>query len=436
MIIQNNKEARLAMGNTVVNQPLAQHFMRLSGLGNGSAQKMLLSRLSKIQKGTITITDGKSVFLFGSALQENGLAANVVVKDHRFYRSIILGGSIGAAEAYIKGFWQCDDLVALIRIILRNRDTLIGLDSGVVSFSAFLHKAFHKKRSNTLQGSSANIKAHYDIGNDLYQLFLDETMMYSCGIFKTQETTLMEASIAKMDRLCKKLNLQKEDHVIEIGSGWGGFAIYAALNYGCRVTTTTISPEQFSFARDRIDKCGLSDRITLLLEDYRELKGTYDKLVSIEMIEAVGHEFLATFFRHCANLLKNNALMALQGITITDQIYQQHIRSVDFIRRYIFPGGAIPSVTSLCEAATSASDLRLVHLEDMTPHYARTLQEWRKRFLQHIDRVRCLGYPEHFIRMWLYYLSYCEAGFLERYIGNAQMLFAKPDWRGDTIFTC
>jgi cyclopropane-fatty-acyl-phospholipid synthase len=268
--------------------------------------------------------------------------------------------------------------------------------------------------------------AHYDLGNDFYRLFLDETMTYSSGIFETPESSLKAASIAKYDRLCRKLDLGPDDHVLEIGTGWGGFALYAAEKYGCEVTTTTISRQQYDYAKGKIEAAGLSHRIHLLKSDYRELTGRYDKLVSIEMIEAVGHQYYDTFFQVCARYLKADGLMAIQAITIADHAFEQHKKSVDFIKRYIFPGSCIPSIASLLAAMSRSSDLRLFHLEDITPHYATTLRMWRERFFDNIDQVRGLGFEDAFIRMWDYYMSYCEGGFLERYIGNVQMVFAKP----------
>jgi cyclopropane-fatty-acyl-phospholipid synthase len=271
-----------------------------------------------------------------------------------------------------------------------------------------------------------NIAAHYDLGNDFYALFLDRTMTYSSGLFESPDATLEEASLAKYDRICRKLTLSSRDHVLEIGTGWGGFALHAATNYGCRVTTTTISRAQQDFARERIRGAGLEGRVDVLLQDYRNLTGKYDKLVSIEMIEAVGHHYLNAFFNACSGLLKDDGEMLLQAITIRDQVFDRHKRSVDFIKRYIFPGSCIPSVAAISLAVARVTDLRLFHLEDITPHYARTLQAWRRKFFDNLEEVRKLGYPETFIRMWEYYLSYCEAGFAERYLGDAQMLFTKP----------
>jgi cyclopropane-fatty-acyl-phospholipid synthase len=295
------------------------------------------------------------------------------------------------------------------------------------------HLFFHFFRKNTLKGSRENIIAHYDLGNEFYKLFLDDTMTYSCGIFETKDSSLFQASIAKYDRICRKLQLRPEDHVLEIGTGWGGFAIYAAKNYGCRITTTTISDQQFDLAKQRIEKDGLSDKVEIMKKDYRNLKGEFDKLVSIEMIEAVGDAYLKSFFDICSRCLKNDGMMLLQAITIADWAYDKHVRTVDFIKRYIFPGGNIPSVTAISSAVAEATDLRLFHMEDITPHYATTLAAWRENFFENIEAVRGLGFPDTFIRMWDYYFGYCEGGFLERYIGDVHMLFTKPDCRRDPI---
>jgi len=295
-----------------------------------------------------------------------------------------------------------------------------------------LQKTLHWMARNTRGGSSRNIQAHYDLGNDFFQLFLDPTMMYSSGIFEHLQMTLEEASIAKLERICRKLDLKPGDRVIEIGTGWGGFAMHAARHYGCHVTTTTISPSQHAMARERIAAAGLSEQIDLLLTDYRDLGtrgGQYDKLVSIEMIEAVGHHYYDTYFRQCSELLKPEGAMLLQAITIADQQYEVAKNSVDFIQRYIFPGSCIPSVTAISDSLARVTDLRLTHLEDIGPHYATTLRLWHDNFDAQLDAVRALGYPETFIRMWQFYLCYCEAGFIERVIGDAQLLLIKPQCR-------
>jgi len=291
----------------------------------------------------------------------------------------------------------------------------------------------HWFNRNTRAGSRKNIAAHYDLGNDFYELWLDPKMMYSSAYFDTPTTSLEVAATTKLERICEKLDLCETDSVVEIGTGWGGFAIFAARHYGCKVTTTTISKQQYEMASERVRQAGLEDRITLLFDDYRDLEGQYDKLVSIEMIEAVGHQFHDSFFKKCCELLKPDGQMLLQAITIADQQYDQYVRSVDFIRRYIFPGGCLTSVTDMTNVMTRHTDMRLLHAEDIGPHYARTLQRWHKRFIAKLDAVRELGYPETFVRMWEFYLCYCEAAFIERSIGTVQMLIMRPGARREQI---
>lgn len=390
------------------------------------AKKLLFSLLRGLRRGELTIIDGSVRRTFGEKSNQFPLEATITVHHPRFYSSIVFGGSIGAGEAFMAGRWSTDDLTTVVRITILNQGVLEGMEKGLARLTAPLHMFFHLLRSNTKKGSRLNITAHYDLGNDFYKLFLEETLTYSCGIFTRQASTLKEASLAKYARICQKLDLSSKDHVVEIGSGWGGFAIYAAQNYGCRMTTTTISPAQYDLAKELIDKAGVAHKVELLLEDYRDLKGKFDKLVSIEMIEAVGHQYWDTFFRCCSKLLKEDGMMLLQAITIADQVFDQHKRSVDFIKRYIFPGSCIPSIAAMSSSIARVTDLKLFHLEDITPHYARTLRTWRERFFANIDKVRDLGLPETFIRMWEYYLSYCEGGFTERYLGDVQMLLTKP----------
>jgi len=397
------------------------------------ARQAVLSLLSKLKHGRITILESNHRESFGEASQTTALQAEISVHHSQFYSRILFGGSIGAAEAYMERLWSADDLTAVMRILALNQTAFADMEKGLVRLTAPFYKFYHYVRKNTKAGSRKNILAHYDLGNDFYGLFLDQTMTYSCGIFEREDSTLKEASEAKYDRICRKLQFSTGDRILEIGTGWGGFAVHAARNYGVQVTTTTISEEQHQFAQNRIKAAGLEDRITLLKKDYRDLSGKFDKLVSIEMIEAVGHHFYPTFFQTCSRLLKDDGLMALQAITIGDQIFDRHKRSVDFIKRYIFPGSCIPSITAISHAIAKATDLRLIHLEDITPHYARTLHEWRQRFFANLDKVREMGYSDTFIRMWQYYLCYCEGGFAERYIGDVQMLFAKPLNRYDEL---
>ena len=397
------------------------------------ARRFLLGILGKLKRGKITIIDGPNRYVFGETSSSYPLEAVINVYHSRFYRKAVLGGSIGSAEAYMNGLWSADDLTTALRIMALNRDSFDRLDKGWSKVSAPLNRAWHFLRKNTRSGSRKNIVAHYDLGNDFYRLFLDDTLTYSCGIFDADGSTMRDASIAKYKRICQKLEIGPDDEVVEIGSGWGGFAIYAAQNFGCRVTTTTISDQQFKLAKERIADSGVADHIDLVMKDYRDLKGKYDKLVSIEMIEAVGHHYLDDFFRSCSQLLKPDGMMLLQAITITDQVFERHKRSVDFIKRYIFPGSCIPSITAMTKSIATSTDLRLFHLEDITPHYARTLACWRSQFFKNIDAVKALGYSESFIRMWEYYFSYCEAGFAERYIGDVQMLLAKPMCRRESL---
>ena len=316
------------------------------------ARRILLGRLERLRVGKLNLREGNQTLSYGGT-EALPLEATLTVHHPSFWTDTVFGGTVGAGEAYMAGSWTADDLAAAIRIVLRNGDVLGQLDRGLTRLVKWpLQKLFHVFRRNTRRGSHANIAAHYDLSNELYALFLDDTMTYSCGIFERPESTLRDASIAKYDRLCRKLRLSAADHVLEIGTGWGGFAIHAAGTYGCRVTTTTISKEQFALARQRIEQAGLADRVTPLLKDYRDLGGQFDKLVSIEMIEAVGHHYLDAFFRCCAARLKPDGLMGLQAITITDQLYESHIREVDFIKRYIFPGSCIPSVTAMCRSLT------------------------------------------------------------------------------------
>ncbi|MGD8283782.1 MAG: cyclopropane-fatty-acyl-phospholipid synthase family protein [Desulfobacterales bacterium] len=390
------------------------------------ARQAILALLKRLVHGRITLVENSHRYHFGEKSDRFSLQAVISVYHPQLYTRIFFGGSIGAAEAYMEGLWSADDLTMVMRILALNQKAFEDMEKGLVRLTAPLYKFYHYVRKNTKAGSRKNILAHYDLGNDFYGLFLDETMTYSCGIFEQENSTLKQASEAKYDRICRKLQLTVDDRVVEIGTGWGGFAVHAARNYGVHVTTTTISDEQHQFAQKSIQTAGLEDRITLIKKDYRELDGKFDKLVSIEMIEAVGHQYLNHFFRACSRLLKDDGMMALQAITIGDQIFDRHKRSVDFIKRYIFPGSCIPSVTAISNAIARATDLRLVDLEDITPHYARTLREWRRRFFANIEKVRALGFSDTFIRMWEYYLCYCEGGFAERYIGDVQMVFVKP----------
>lgn len=387
----------------------------------------LLQRLAGFGHGRLEVRDALGTLAFGRA--GDGPEVTLEVLDPGFYRMLATHGSVGAGEAYMDGLWRCSDLVGLVRLLVRNRDLLDGMETGSARLGGLAMKALHLLRRNTRDGSRRNIAAHYDLGNDFFRLFLSSDLMYSSAYWAGADDTLEAASTRKLDLICRKLALGPDDHVLEIGTGWGGFALHAARHYGCRVTTTTISREQYELAAARVREAGLEDRITLLQSDYRDLSGQYDKLVSIEMIEAIGAEYQMAYFGQIGRLLKPEGLALVQAITIEDHRYQQALQSVDFIKRFIFPGCFIPSVNAMLEAKTRSSDLALVGLEDFGLSYARTLKAWRERFLAHLAEVRAQGFDERFIRMWEFYLAYCEGGFRERSIGVSHLLLARPGWR-------
>ena len=386
-------------------------------------RRQVMGRLAGLRHGCVRFHEGTRVTVLGENAGTHPL--DVFVNRPRFWRRAALGSATGVGEAYIDGDWDCADLVALMRLLLRNQALLAGLDSGPARPGAWVLRRWHGRNRNSRSGSARNIAAHYDLGNDLFRLFLDEDLQYSSAVFTRAEQTLESAQRDKLERIGRKLELSPDLHLLEIGTGWGGLAIYMAREYGCRVTTTTLSREQHELASRRVSEAGLADRVTLLRSDYRDLRGRYDRIVSVEMVEAVGHQYLEGFFACCAALLEDDGAMLLQAITIEDHRYRDALGRVDFIKRFVFPGSFIPCVSELTAAAARVSDLRLTHLEDIGPSYARTLAEWRRRFERQREAVRELGYPEAFIRLWRYYLCYCEAGFRERSIGDAQLLFAR-----------
>jgi len=391
------------------------------------ARRGVISLLGRLQNGHIQLIDGQQMYDFGQP--DAALKAVVTVRSPSFYSSVAFAGSTGAGEAYFHGDWDCDNLTSLMRILLINRQLLDTMDSGFGKLMAPLNKLLHWFNRNNRQGSQRNIAAHYDIGNSLFELMLDSSMMYSSAVYSEQHNTLELAATHKLDLICQKLKLDENDQVIEIGTGWGGFAIHAARHYGCHVTTTTISQKQYNYARQRIKQLGLEHKITLLQQDYRDLTGQYDKLVSIEMIEAVGQENLHNYFGKCCELLKTDGMMCIQAITIADQRYSQALREVDFIQKYIFPGGSLPSITAMAESLTRSTDMVIYQLDDIGADYARTLRDWRERFFQHESQIRELGYNESFIRLWEFYLCYCEGGFMERAVSTVHLLATRPDFR-------
>ena len=389
-------------------------------------RKAVLARLDLIEQGELLLRDPWGERRFGRRTDLCNFTATITVHDGDLYRAMALGGTVGAAEAYMRGDWSADDLTRVVRIFAVNPALVASNRRGIARLRDMALKLFHRLHENSKRGSRRNIAAHYDLGNDLFELFLDSQMMYSSAVFERPDMDLDEAAVAKLDRVCRKLELTADDHLLEIGTGWGGMAIHAARYYGCRVTTTTISREQHDYARRRVAQAGLDHLITVLDQDYRDLVGTYDKLVSIEMIEAVGHRHHAHYFRRCNDLLKPDGMMLVQAITIAEQDHDQARDDVDFIKRYIFPGGSLPSISGIAAMVKEHSDMQLFHVEDFGPHYARTLALWRQRFLEQLPKVRSLGYSDSFIRMWEFYLSYCEGGFQERCLGVAQILLTKP----------
>ena len=398
-----------------------------NGLGTRLLKKGVLRQLAQLRHGHLLIVVDGETLNFGQPNDE--LHGKIEVHHPAFWPMVALNGSIGAGEAYIHGYWTSPDLTAVIRIFAANLDVLDGMERGLVLIRRPIVKALHWLNRNTRQGSQRNISAHYDLGNALFEQLLDPTMMYSAAMFRSSGDTLEQAQLNKLDCICQKLDLKPSDHLLEIGTGWGSMALYAATHYGCKVTTTTLSHEQFAYTQRRIEELGLQDRVTLLLQDYRDLTGTYDKLVSIEMIEAVGHRFLSTYFKQCAHLLKDDGLMLLQAITIRDQRYEQAKKTVDFIQRYIFPGGALPSVSAMLNTISRDTDLNLHHMEDFGLDYARTLHLWHENLRSNQHKLEALGYDQTFYRLWEFYLCYCEGGFLERSIGTAHLLLAKPGAR-------
>lgn len=391
------------------------------------ARRLVLGKLRTLEHGHLVIEEKHGErFSFGQPEAEASISAKIVVRDPNTYTQVLLNGSIGSGEAYMQGSWTSPDLVAVIRLMVANMSLLDDMDSRW----SFLHKAFlrvlHHFNANSRSGARRNIAAHYDLGNEFFKLFLDPTMLYSAAVFPGESASLHEASLNKLDKICNKLQLSDKDHLLEIGTGWGGLAVHAAKNYGCKVTTTTISREQYEHAKAWVEREGLKDRVTLLMKDYRDLDGQFDKIVSIEMVEAVGHKYYREYFSRCSRLLKDDGLMVMQAITIQDQRFHSYRKQVDFIQRYIFPGGCLPSNQVIAHHISADTDMQIVALEDITHHYARTLRAWRDAFFANIDTVRRQGFDSAFINMWDFYLCYCEGGFLERVISTAQFVFAKP----------
>jgi len=403
--------------------------LRSDDAANSLAKAALCRLLRGLRVGSMTIYDAGETLRFGSPENPHRLHAEVRIHNPLAWRQVMLGGGIGSGEAYMQGYWSSPDLLQVVRVFTANLDVLASMDARQPAWKRAALAVAHALNNNSPRGSRRNIAAHYDLGNEFFELFLDSRMMYSSAIFPHRGADLETAAEHKLERICEQLKLQPTDHLLEIGTGWGGMAVYAAGRYGCKVTTTTISREQFEYASERVRREGLEDRVTVLCRDYRELEGRFDKLVSIEMIEAVGHKYYRSYFRKCGELLKPDGLMAIQAITVPDQRFDLAKNNVDFIKRYIFPGGCLPSIEAIAGHLRRDTDMRIVDLFDITEHYAETLDHWARRFFDRLEQVREQGFDTTFQRMWEFYLRYCEGGFRERSIGAVQLTFAKPGHR-------
>lgn len=387
------------------------------------AQTAFLKTLESIRGGGLELVCGGESRIFGDP--QSPLRACLAVHHPRFFRRVLLGGDVGMGEAYMDGDWSSPDVVALIRLAVRNLASIEDRHSFLSKLSQALDRIRHRLKANTVRGSRRNIHAHYDLSNDFFRLFLDRRMLYSCAWYESERDSLETAQLRKLDRICRKLDLQPGDRVLEIGTGWGAFALHAAGEYGCHVTTTTISRRQHDYARRVFNDSGFGHRIELLLEDYRHLRGRFDKIVSIEMFEAVGYEYYDLYFGACDRLLAPDGAMLLQTITINDQKFDAYRRRGDWIQKYIFPGAELASLRGVLGSLARVTRMGLFHSEDLGAHYARTLAAWRERFHAALPEVRALGFDERFLRMWDYYLAYCEGAFRERHVSDVQLLLYK-----------
>ncbi|MEM7278230.1 MAG: cyclopropane-fatty-acyl-phospholipid synthase family protein [Pseudomonadota bacterium] len=392
-------------------------------------RKAVLSRFENLTGAAIEFSEGAQLWAFGSTSERFPETVRVSMSDPRAWTEIALNGPVGSGEAYMRGWWQCSDLVALVRLLLVHRSVLENLDGGLARLGKPVLKAWHWLQRNTRKGSRRNIQAHYDLGDAFFELFLDQTLSYSSAIFPTKDSSLEEGSIEKIDRICRKLKLEPGMQVLEIGSGWGALAVHAAQHYGVSVTTITLSDNQKKRTEQRAANAGLTEQIDVRLQDYRDVEGCFDRVISVEMIEAVGNDHLDTYFEQVDKLLAPDGMALIQAITISDQQFDQAVKRVDFIKRYIFPGGFLPSLTRMLSSMTRRTSLRCLDIEDIGFHYARTLELWRESFLDALPTVRAQGYSDVFIRMWEFYLCYCEAAFRERATSTVQMCLTKPDNR-------
>ncbi|MCW5768753.1 MAG: class I SAM-dependent methyltransferase [Phycisphaeraceae bacterium] len=394
-----------------------------------AGQRIVRSTLSRITHGSLTVQDGEDTTVAGD--RKRGPHVTVRIQDPVFYKRVLIEGTAGAAESYIDGEWTCDDLAGLFELLLINRDALESTQSALSRTTARIAGVLNTVRRNSRRGSTRNIRAHYDLSNEFFALWLDPSMLYSAAYFEHADMSLEDAQLAKVDRCCSKLDLAPSDRLLEIGTGWGGAAIRAAEHFGCRVVTTTISDQQFQLATARVRERGLQDRVSVVRLDYRDLereygRGSFNKILSIEMIEAVGHEYLPRYFQTISRMLTIDGLAVIQGIWIRDQRYDAARRTVDFLKRRIFPGSCLLGLTAVSRAVRDNTDLSLIHMDDMAPHYVRTLQSWNRAFHARVNEIRSLGFDDRFIRMWRYYFEYCEGAFRARHCGDYQFVLAKP----------
>ena len=412
-----------------MNYPTTEHTESLpleSHPNAGIFEKLFTRQLAKLVVGHLQVHTPENTYQFGKG-GENGLTATIQIENPQFFRKAVLGGSLGVADSYSDGDWQTPDMVKLFRLFLQNQEVMDGMEGGLATILNKLAMwSYQISQKNTINGSRKNISLHYDLGNDFYELMLDPTMTYSCGIYEKEDSTFEEASLAKYDRIIDELDIQPHHHVLEIGCGWGGFASRLAERTQAKLTATTISEEQFQYARKRMEKEGVGERINIIKQDYRTLEGKFDRIVSIEMIEAVGHEYLPAYFASISNLLKPTGAAMIQAITMPDHRYKRYLKKVDYIRTRVFPGSCVPSVSAMMDAATRKTNLRPLDLHDIGYHYTRTLNEWRQRFQENREQIESMGYDPNFQRYWEYYLCYCEAGFAEGYTSDVHLLLAKP----------
>jgi cyclopropane-fatty-acyl-phospholipid synthase len=427
-IVWEAAKLRCQKGLKVYTKPIASSEMTIRTAQPSLVQKASTSIgfwfLSKIRRGCLTLEfpDG-SLRKFGTP--ERNLDAVLRVRNYDFFVKSLFSGDVGFGEAYVDGYWDSDDLCKMLKLFIYNEEYLDERSLQVSRIGEFFDRLFHLYRSNTFRGSAKNIQAHYDMSNELFASFLDESMSYSCGLYQSPNDTLADAQQNKITAMIEKARIGADDHVLEIGSGWGSLAIEAAQRTGCRVTSITLSEEQLKYARERAAAAGLEDRVTFQLCDYRSMSGSFDKILSVEMLEAVGHKFLGTFFSTCDSLLKPHGLLALQVITMPDQHYNYYRRSCDWIQKYIFPGGLCPSLTAISAAMTKHSSFVVENADNIGVHYAKTLSDWRNRFLDNFPKIDALGFDERFKRIWIYYLCYCEAGFAARKLNTLQLVLTR-----------